>query len=56
MLKMLTLPTVRRSGLSRVWVQTGNPRQPLAQVWIAPENRLVSRDSETQQEPQPCCA
>ncbi len=31
----LTSPAAKPFGLTRVWVKTGQPRQPLACVWLS---------------------
>jgi hypothetical protein len=42
--------------LSCVWIETGNPAQPLACVWIDKDLRAVSSNSEEQPEIYPLCA
>jgi hypothetical protein len=39
---ILTFPIISRSPLSCTWVETGNPNQPLACVWL--DRRLRKRD------------
>jgi len=39
---ILTFPIISRSPLSCTWVETGNPNQPLACVWLY--RRLRERD------------
>jgi hypothetical protein len=33
------IPTLRRSPLYCIWIETGNPAHPLDRVWIDPELR-----------------
>jgi hypothetical protein len=42
--------------LSCVWIETGNPAQPLACVWIDKDLSAVSSNSEEQPEIYPLCA
>jgi len=39
---ILTFPIISRTPLSCTWVETGNPKQPLACVWL--DRRLRKRD------------
>jgi hypothetical protein len=39
---ILTFPIISRSPLSCTWVETGNPNQPLACVWL--DRRLFKQD------------
>ncbi|HLJ76132.1 MAG TPA: hypothetical protein VKT75_01900 [Acidobacteriaceae bacterium] len=41
MTQVLMLTGIRRSSLSCVWIETGNPKQPLARVWIDREVRIA---------------
>lgn len=54
---LFLVPAVRRSSLSRVWIETGNPRQPLASVWIDNAVRVAApgADREPRTEPVPAC-
>ena len=56
MFKVLVMPETRRGPLSCVWIETGNPQQPLAQVWIDRQVRIASGSSGNQETAQPCCA
>jgi hypothetical protein len=42
---------IRRGQLSCVWIETGNPRQPLARIWI--DDELPVALEEVEEEPQP---
>jgi hypothetical protein len=39
---ILTFPIITRSPLSCTWVETGNPNQPLACIWLDRRLRSVS--------------
>jgi hypothetical protein len=53
---LFTLPGMERSVLSCVWIDTGNPAQPLACVWIDRDLRIATDDEENEQEERPLCA
>lgn len=55
MIQLFMLPGPRRGALSRVWIE-GNPKQPLARVWVDREMRIAREVAEEQEEAQPCCA
>jgi len=55
MTRILLLPVTRRSALSCVWIETGNPKQPLARVWVDREMRIFDAAGR-HEEAQPCCA
>lgn len=42
-----TFSALRRGPLSCVWIETGNPKQPLVRVWIDEEMRLFPNDEQT---------
>ncbi len=44
---------VRPTALFRVWIETGNTRQPLAGIWIDRELRFVGKDEEREKETEP---
>ncbi|MGB6134640.1 MAG: hypothetical protein WBG54_22880 [Acidobacteriaceae bacterium] len=54
---LFLVPAVHRSSLSRVWIETGNPKQPLASVWIDNAVRIAAPgvDREPRTEPVPAC-
>lgn len=56
MTRILTLTGIRRSALSWVWIEGGNPRQPLARIWVDREMRIAQHEAGTQEQTQPCCA
>ena len=45
--------TLPRTGLYRVWIATGHPRQPLASIWIDPQMRSYASEY-FQQAPSGC--
>jgi hypothetical protein len=51
-----TLPVVQRSRLSCVWIETGNPVQPLACVWINADLRIVANREDSQSLESSLCA
>lgn len=56
MTKFLILPGIRRSALSCVWIETGNPKLPLACIWVDSEMRIALDAGNRQEQAQPCCA
>lgn len=56
MTKILILPGVRSSALSCVWIETGNPKQPLACIWVDREMRIAFDATNSQEQARPCCA
>jgi hypothetical protein len=42
---ILTFPIIYRGPLSCTWVETGNPNQPLARVWLDRRLRKQGRSS-----------
>jgi hypothetical protein len=54
---LFALVDAARSALNCVWIETGNPRQPLARVWIDREVRIAHDDEDRQHEGDSlCCA
>ncbi len=45
-----------RSTLSCVWIETGNPKQPLACVWIDRELRIAQAHENNQSQAHALCA
>lgn len=39
---MFASPALNRPRLSAVWIETGNPAQPLACIWIDRDLRIVN--------------
>jgi hypothetical protein len=56
MKKIFIVPTARRSTLSCVWIETGNPARPLACTWISPVQRMLGDCEERENEPYRLCA
>jgi hypothetical protein len=50
------MPDTTRHALSCVWIDTGNPTQPLACVWIDEDLCAVPSESEGEPEIYPLCA
>lgn len=54
---LFALVDMARSTLSCVWIETGNPKQPLACVWIDRDLRIVQDHEDSQREGHSaCCA
>ena len=47
---LFALVDTARSALHCVWIETGNPRQPLACVWIDREVRIAHDNEDSQRE------
>jgi hypothetical protein len=50
------LPFVQRSRLSCVWIETGNPLQPLACVWIDDDLRIAANREDNESQESSLCA
>jgi hypothetical protein len=44
----LIVTNTQRSALTCVWIETGNPVQPLACVWVDRDQRRVANCEETE--------
>jgi hypothetical protein len=54
---LFALVDTARSALNCVWIETGNPRQPLACVWIDREVRIaLDQEGNQSQGSSLCCA
>ena len=54
---LFALVDTARSALNCVWIETGNPKQPLACVWIDREVRIAQDQEDSQlQGDSLCCA
>jgi hypothetical protein len=54
--KSFVVQTARRSTLSCVWIETGNPARPLACTWISRDQRAIGDCEERANEPNRLCA
>jgi hypothetical protein len=54
--KVITFPGIRQGALSCVWIETGNPKQPLARIWVDRKMRFALNGATNQEEAHPCCA
>lgn len=53
---LFALVDMARSALHCVWIETGNPKQPLACVWIDREVRIALDQEESQSTDCALCA
>ena len=53
---LFPLVDTARSALNCVWIETGNPRQPLACVWIDREVRIAHDSEDIPREGQSLCS
>jgi len=51
---ILKFPMRKVAGLTCVWIETGNPAQPLVRKWVSRQKSGAGQSSEIAEEPHLC--